>query len=162
MTEEKKQDALTKQRKLKGGGIFLIILLVVFGYFLIKNCMGGVKLSDYITPSETSAPSPAYTPPPATPASHFTLKVNKFNVGEYDNYEVIGEIKNIDTVPFYFVSLKAEFLNKAGEVVGEDSTYACGTDYILPNGTKSFKFMGTNQSDYKSVRVRVESCSEVR
>lgn len=97
----------------------------------------------------------------SSPESHFTLKVNKFTTNS-GYYEVIGEIKNIDSVPFQFVSLKAEFLNKAGEIVGEDTTFACSTDYILPNGTKSFKFMGSNQPDYKSVRCHVVDCTEVK
>jgi hypothetical protein len=161
MTEDKKEDALTKQRKLKGGPIILIVLVLVLGYYLIKNSIGGVKLSDYVSPSETSATAPAFTPPPASPSSHFTTKVNKFS-DEDGYFEVIGEIKNIDTVPYQFVSLKAEFLNKAGTVVGEETTFACSTDYILPNGTKSFKFMGSTQSDYHSVRVSVRDCSEVK
>ena len=101
------------------GIIFGLIILVVFGY-AFRSC--------FSTSSISSDSSSSYSPPPPTPASHFSIKTNKFSNDEYGYYEVIGEIKNIDTASYQFVHVKATFLNKAGVVVGEDTTYACASD----------------------------------
>jgi len=135
------------------GIIFGLIILVVIGYSF-RSCFS----SSSISPDSSST----YSPPPPTPASHFTIKTNKFSTDEYGYYEVVGEIKNIDAVSFRFVHVKATFLNKASVVVGEDTTYACAEDYILPGGTKSFKFMGQSKPDYNSVRCEVTSCDSVK
>jgi hypothetical protein len=85
----------------------------------------------------------------------FDLKVNKYSIGEYNNYEVIGEVKNISIETFKFVEVKAIFYDSQNRIVGEDTTYACGQDFILPMGIKSFKFMGDNQRDYKTVHCEI-------
>ncbi|MCJ7483116.1 MAG: zinc ribbon domain-containing protein [Thermodesulfovibrionales bacterium] len=52
--EAKSENPLLNQRKLKGGGILAIILLVVLAGILIKNCMGGFKFSDFFSSEEKS------------------------------------------------------------------------------------------------------------
>jgi len=141
----------------KGAAFFLIVGIIIVAAVIVSRKMNIGKETEVYRPTYT-----APTPPPPTPASHFDLKVNKFSVGEYDSYEVIGEIKNTDTRPFRFVEVKAVFLNKDKVAVGEETTYACGTDYILPGATKTFKFMGSNKPEYNSVRCSVVDCMEVK
>lgn len=122
----------------------------------------------YMVDSFSSKPSPppaAKTTSKAAPIvkTHpLTVVTNKYSINEYGYYEVVGEVTNKSSKTFQFVQVKAEFLNAADVVVGTDMTYACAEDYILPGGKESFKMMGTNQRDYKSVRVFIDDYSEVR
>jgi hypothetical protein len=138
------------------GTIFLILGALVVVAYLINYFSSKPSLPSFplTGTAETSAPRDM-TPP-------LTVTTNKFSIGAYDNYEVVGEVKNVSSKTFHFVEVKAEFLNAAGTVVGTDMAYACGQDYILPGGTKSFKMLGTNQPDYKKVRVSIDSYTEVR
>jgi hypothetical protein len=139
--------------------LFLLLAVVVYlrwtdiNVFLYTKILKTAPVVHYVN-----------SPPRAQvqdPASHFELKVNKFSTDEYGHYTVIGEIKNTDVVPYKFVHVQATFLNKDGEAVGDEDTFACATDYILPGGSKPFKFMGENKPDYKTVRCAVTSCREV-
>ena len=130
----------------------LVVILMIVAYFNMD--FSGRSPS---APVNSTAPAaPQVTTPP------LTVVTNKYSVGEYGYYEVVGEVQNKSSKTFYFVEVKAEFLNAAGAVVGTDMTYACAEDYILPGGKKSFKMMGENQSDYKRVRVFIDDYSEVR
>ena len=102
-------------------------------------------------------PPPQRRPSTESIDSHFEVKVNKFVVGEYNYYEVIGEVKNTDYRPYKFVQVKAVFRNAQGMAVGEDTVYACATDFILPGETKTFKFKDENKPDYKTVSCSVVS-----
>ena len=137
----------------------IIGLVIVIGIGICCSIIGRRTLEPQ-KENEAIGTSPAYVPP-VSPSSHFTVKVNKFSTDEYGYFKVIGEITNIDIVPYKFVTLEAEFLNKAETVVGKEMTYACGTDYIMPGGKKSFEFMGSNQPDYNSVHVNVTGCRKV-
>ena len=108
-----------------------------------------------------SAPSTYQAPAKPSIYSLFSVKINKFSVGEYNTYEIIGEVKNISSRPFRFVHVKIMFYDSKGNIVGEDTTYACSNDYIMPGQTKSFKSLGENQSDYKRARAEVTDYLEV-
>lgn len=153
------QEASAKpQKKPLGFGCFLLILGGIIALALLIN---EIMKDPYSFPlSRTSRTAPKAAPVVVTPPLNVTT--NKYSVNEYGYYEVVGEVINNSSRTFHFVEVKAEFLNLAGVVVGTDTTYACGQDYILPGAKKSFKMMGTNQSDYKRVRVSVDDYSEVR
>jgi hypothetical protein len=144
------------KKKSLGCGTFALILggLVVLAVVLYQVMIWG--------PSSTRTFRPAPKSDPIVTTAPLTVKANKFSVNEYGGYEVVGEVTNISSKTFRFVEVKAEFLNAAAVVVGTDTAYACGMDYILPNGKKSFKMMGEKQPDYKSVRVSIDDYSEVR
>jgi len=143
-----------KPRKgLKLGPLLLlfVIIIAIWGiYDYQKNSLSG----NYSPPTPTIPSKPS-------PSSLFQVKINKFSVGEYNYYEVVGEVKNISSRPYKFVEVKAHFLDTNGNIVGDETAYACGTDYILPGATKSFKFMGENQPNYKRVSVEVIDFSEI-
>jgi hypothetical protein len=142
---------------------FGFIALGIIGALLIFIFSNKENIKSFLNRVSSYSPSQNnYKSPPASPESHFELKVNKFETGAYNNYEVVGEIKNIDTRSFRFVEIKAVFRNQNGDAVGEDTTYACGTDFILPGASKSFKFLGDSKPDYKRVVCSVKDCMEVR
>lgn len=89
------------------------------------------------------------------------VKINKFTVGEYNYFEVVGEVINVSLDTYKFVEVKAVFYDKGKNIVGTDTTYACATDHILPGRVKPFKFMGENQPDYKSVAVTIDHFTKV-
>jgi hypothetical protein len=136
-------------------------IIWIFGLFAV------VVLISYFGTSHKEEPSPPSSYPRPTepqrllPSDIFEVKVNRFSSDEYNYYQVVGEVKNISPYPFKFVEVKAHFLDKENNIVGEDTTYACSTDFIMPGATKSFKFMGENQSNYKSVHVEVIDYTKV-
>jgi hypothetical protein len=144
-------------RVLFGVAVFIIIAVAVVGYIYHSVFSGSSPSS--LNSDSVRNPIP---PGPISIASNFDVKVNKFSTDEYGYYQVVGEIKNISQKTFQFVDLQAEYLDANTRVVGTETTFACGTDFILPGKTKPFKFMGTNQPDYKSVRVGVTEAREVR
>jgi len=148
------QAEVKKKKTNKGCLIIILVFAVLYAiyYFLPKD--------KTYRPSSPARQYSSYTKP--SPSSHFIIKVNKFSVGEYGYYEVVGEVTNTSSKPFHFVAVKAEYLNKAGIVVGQETTYVTGTDYLMPGETKSYKFMGENQPDYKSVRVVFDDATEVK
>lgn len=151
------QLAVKPKKKPLGCGAFILILAGLVAVALIlAEIMRSYDRPTYRTKNTAPTAAPIITAPP------LSLKTNKFSVDAYGYYEVVGEVQNVSSKTFRFVEIKAEFLNAAGAVVGTDMTYACAEDYILPGGKKSFKMMGTNQSDYKRVRVVVDDYSEVR
>ena len=83
---------------------------------------------------------------------HIMLFVHKLRNQNNHNY-----IINNGKESYHFVSLKANFFDKNGELAGTDSTYACGNDYIQPKGRKSFEFSGRDPGDYNRVSVELES-----
>ena len=90
------------------------------------------------------------------------VKINKFSVGEYGYFKVVGEVINTSKDTFQFVELEAIYFDNAKNIVGTDFTYACSNDYILPSRVKPFEFMGTKQPDYKSVSVKVKDYIKVK
>jgi len=90
------------------------------------------------------------------------VKINKFSVGEYGYFKVVGEVINTSKDTFQFVELGATYFDGEKNVVGTDLTYACSNDYILPGRLKPFEFMGTEQPDYKSVSVTVKDYMKVK
>lgn len=89
------------------------------------------------------------------------VKINKFSVGAYGYFTVVGEVINTGKESLQFVELEAIFYDANRNVVGTEMTYACSTDYLLPGRMKPFEFMGENQPDYKSVSVRVKDYEKV-
>lgn len=146
------------KKKSKTGYVALFVVAFLAILFYIQRD----KLSLWSDLGSSKSPSSSVSAPPPPPSANFNLKVNKFTTDDYGYFEVVGEIKNTSATTYRFVQVKATFLNKAGVIVGDDTTYACAEDYILPGGTKSFKFMGENKPDYSSVRCSVVDCMEVK
>ncbi len=140
-------------------GYVALVVIAIFAVVFFAQRDKFSLLSDLGSSSSSSYTS---KPAPRSPESNFTLKVNKFSTDSYGYYEVIGEIRNTSTESLRFVQIKATFFNKAGAAVGEDTTYACAEDFILPSGTKAFKLSGNNQPDYHSVRCQVVDCMTVK
>jgi len=137
--------------------LFIIFCVVVLVAYIYQGKIIGL-FSSRPSSSYPSWDSPSYKP---SVISLFQLKVNRYSVGQYGYYEVVGEVKNISNKAYRFVQVKAVFYNSNNQAVGEETAYACATDYILPDGIKSFKFMGQNQPDYKTVRCEIISYREV-
>lgn len=135
--------------------IIIIAALAIIAYFVQKN--KAPSSSDFS--KSLSSTNQSYQNKPSI-SSLFEIKTNKTSL-EYGTLTIIGEVKNISTRPFKFVEVKVIFYDLQNRVVGEDTTYACGTDYISPGGVKSFKFMVENQSDYKRLNCEVIDYSEV-
>jgi hypothetical protein len=154
-----------ENKKKKSGSSLKVLILIILGLvavaFLLQKDKGALIDRLFTHPSDRSSTytSPAETKPSIS--SLFEIKTNKFSTDEYGYFTVVGEVKNISTRPFKFVHVKATYYNAQNNIVGEETTYACGTDFISPGGNKSFKFMGEKPSDYKTVRCEVTDYSEV-
>jgi len=122
------------------------ILLIFFGLIIYSAFMSSDKSSKYTSNS--------YIAPP------FTVKINKFVLGDYNHYEVIGYIQNNGSVPYRFVRVEATFFDKAKNISGTDWTFACGNDFVQPGAKKVFKMSGSDPGDYKSVSVQVVDYKE--
>ena len=162
--EKQKERTSGQPEKKKGTGcatviVILAVMSVVIYYNLKKD---GYISSPKKNVAKTTSTRPKAAQLPAPISANFKVKVNKFSLGQYGYYEVVGEVENIGTKAYQFVELQAQYLNEKNEVVGQETTYACSTDYIRPGGKKSYKFMGENQPDYKSVKVTIVDASAVR
>lgn len=54
-----------------------------------------------------------------------------------------------------FLKIGFEYLNKLGQVVDSDFTYASSTDAIQPGACKEFSTMKRNSNDWEKYRARV-------
>lgn len=100
-------------------------------------------------------------PKAATPISDILkLKVTNFSTDEYGYYTVLGTITNKGTKSYRFVLVEANFYDKKKNLTGNDTTYAAGTDYIIPGAKKTFKFMGQDPGNYNTVSVGLKSYRE--
>lgn len=68
---------------------------------------------------------------------------------------ITGRACNEGSEPATFVKIGADFLNKQGQVVDSDFTYASSSDAIQPGACKEFSIMQRNSDDWNEYRVRV-------
>lgn len=66
-----------------------------------------------------------------------------------------GRACNESSEPAAFVKIGCDYLNKGGQVVNSDFTYASSSDGIRPGACKEFTLMERNGDDWERYRVYV-------
>lgn len=105
------------------GKTFLIVCILMGGYYYYTN---------YIEPQ--------YTAPQITPSqSTDEVKIEETDCSRDGDYvEVKGYVKNMGNLDYYYVDVKISLKNENGDVLDTYNTYAVGGEGIAPNERKSF------------------------
>ena len=140
-------------------GSFIVLGLLLIGvvWIAVKDIRRDFSKDQELDKST----SPPRVPPPRL-ASYFAIAIKRFIISEDDQYELVGEVKNISSRTFWHVIIGLQFLDKNLTVVKEDVVFACRLDHIRPGETKPFRFVGKNQPLYESFRTLVDDATEIK
>lgn len=64
-----------------------------------------------------------------------------------------GSVKNEGTAPITYFEVRAEYLNKKGEVV--DTDYTNSTERVNPGASKKFEIMHRRSPEFKTVSISI-------
>lgn len=127
--------------KRKGIGCLGAVGLVFAAFVLIGLIGGGGSRN-----SSTSAPS-----------SNLTI-VDGWEWTYTDDWTYVrGSVKNEGATPITYFEVRAEYLNKKGEVV--DTDYTNSTERLNPGASKKFEIMHRRSPEFKKVSVSIGKAS---
>jgi Na+-transporting methylmalonyl-CoA/oxaloacetate decarboxylase gamma subunit len=78
--------------------------------------------------------------------------------GEIDGewFKVRGRVCNGGSVPVNYIKVQADFLDRSGNVVDTDWTYAISSEQLAPGACKSFEIMQRTGRKARKYRVYVQ------
>lgn len=96
-----------------------------------------------------------------TSYTDFEILSHNGRVGDYTEYEIVGEVKNIGPSRTSFVEIVAALYDENGTIIGVDFTYT-DLDVIDPDGTSPFtlSILSTAEGEVASYELWVEGAQE--